>query len=620
MASVVLHAVLPLVALRAFPSPPGKERRLAVLAVLCACLPDADLAAFVFEVRPPALLAHRGLAHSLITAAVLAAIAAAAGFRSLGIGTRAWWRVMAFLFGAAASHGLVDFVTASDVGVALFAPLWDARLSSPVKVLPSCQLGLHEYLGFWGLLTIANELLYAVVPLALLVTFIGTGAPRPSNRRLAAQAVGWLAAVLVLRSAMPDYSRPTRSRVLEPAGAPDAGDPNDIPRDDLPGGKLVTRFDELRALDLFDRPLAPASLPWSSSFFPSWFGGEAGRWTEARPRLVWRTLFGFDPPTEAGARQWLVSAAAGDAAAQWRIFTLAPTEKVDLAFGRLTFPATRQALAHSHNRVGWPRYWSGRCNGVAAAAGAEREPFRVVDVIGLDGSHIRFHPNDVKSLLSVAYYETRVKTFVGRGCDRVAFDAGAVCSMNPAAFVLTVLNRIGLARQPIVIDALPTIAIQYYPVAGATVRVLRTPYAVSEAPMAPSLAGRATKLVDVGIELTLSSTTLPDARASVPDPAGADGTRYRRVGVVPVVTTYAATLAMDADSELIGGRWTGDPPDGPDHVLIATGGPTLTSGDRLAAADEIAWSFVRELARASADEGPELPTLDLRTHCDGHCP
>ncbi|HEX7604536.1 MAG TPA: hypothetical protein VF316_23120, partial [Polyangiaceae bacterium] len=176
------------------------------------------------------------------------------------------------------------------------------------------------------------------------------------------------------------------------------------------------------------------------------------------------------------------------------------------------------------------------------------------------------------------------------------------------------------AKDTFLIDALPTIAKQYYAVAGARVHLRGEPHPAGGAPIDPTLAPRVASLVDVDIELTLSSTTLAYARANVLDPDSKDGTRYRKVGVVPVVTRYEATLALDASSELIGGRWTGEPADGPDDVLIVRGGPTLTNGDRLTAADEISWPFVRELARASADETAAAPTLDLRTECDGRCP
>ena len=49
--------------------------RLIVLAIVCAALPDLDVAGFAFGVRYADLLGHRGLSHSLPFAALVAAAA-----------------------------------------------------------------------------------------------------------------------------------------------------------------------------------------------------------------------------------------------------------------------------------------------------------------------------------------------------------------------------------------------------------------------------------------------------------------------------------------------------------------------------------------------------------------
>ena len=619
MASLLTHAAVPLIAKGAVPVP-GIDRRVTIAAVLLSCWPDLDYATLAFEVRPNEPFGHRGITHSLVVAAVLSLAVTVVGFRGLGLGSRTWWRVAAFLFFAAASHGLLDAVTSGDIGVALFAPLDNKRHFLPLKRIPCCPVGINEYLGYWGIMTIANEILYVILPLALAVSFIrlavadGIGA---AARRLRLSGLAWAACLVILRTTMPDF-KPTLPRTMRPINTMQAGMLRDIPVDGLPVGKLTTRLSELSSLGLFDRTLTPAVATWSSSFFPFWFGSEGGRWMDGAPTLTWRTLFGFAAPTEADARQWLLAADHGDTAAQQRLFSLAPTEKLDLVTGRWTFPATGQSLARTHNARPRPRYWSGRCNGIANASLNEPEPFRVVDVIGVDGSHVRFHPNDIKSLLAVAYDQTPTMTIVGEVCVTVSFDAPATCSMSPAVLVVALLNRIGLARQSFLIDALPTVAKQYYAIAGARVHA-GTPRRPLGVDMDSALAGKVASLVDVDIELTLSSTTLPYARGNQIDPAFPDGTHYLRVGLAPVVMKYSATLALDDATELIGGEWTGDPADGPDDMFMISGGPLLV-GNRIELANEISWPLVRELAHASVDEGPSMPTVDLRTQCDGRCP
>lgn len=599
MASAIAHAAVVL-ARGAARVPKALDRRLVIATVLLAIWPDADYASLLFEVRPNEIFGHRGATHSLVVAVALAALVALVVFR------RQFLRVFAFLAAVAASHGLLDAMTAGDLGVALFWPLTPARFHFPFALVASCPVGIDEYLGYWGLLTLANEVLYVIVPIALVVSFV----ERPDRRRRVAMAGGaWIVSLVALRAFVPDEFRPTKPRLIAPIDTERAGKLADIPRDGLPDGRLIARFDDLRALGLFDVTLEPDAATWSSNFFPSWFGSEGGRWMDGSTKLVWRTLFGFSPPTEAQVR------AMGDD----ERFRLSPTEKLDVALGRWDFPATKQALDRTHNAHPKPRYWNGRCNGVATASLAQREPFRVVEVIAKDGTRVRFHPNDVKALLAASYYKPESSAVIGEVCDTIAFDAPAVCSMNPAVLVVALLDRIGIAKKSFLIDALPTIAKQYYAVAAARVHAADPrafdASAAKRAPRVdPALEGKIAKLVDVDIELTLSSTTLAMARANVRDPS--DATRYARVGLVPVVMRYAATLALAEDGSLIGGVWTGEPPafekDGPDDILLVATSPSLTAQGTIDAADQIPWSFVQELERASTDDTSPLPTIDMR--------
>jgi hypothetical protein len=259
-----------------------------------------------------------------------------------------------------------------------------------------------------------------------------------------------------------------------------------------------------------------------------------------------------------------------------------------------------------------PRYWNGRCNGIANASMRHPEPFRTVDVIGVNGARVRFHPNDVKALLAVGYDIADKEVIVGRVCTELGFDPGARCSINPAILVAGLLNRIGIVRDTFMVDALPTIAKQYYAVAAARVHVAREPYPpAANVDIEDALVGKVTSLVDIDLDLALSSTVLRYTVANRLDPSSPDGTRYRRVGVVPMVMHYHATLALDSKSELLGGRWTGDPADGPDNIYLL-GVPRLLPDGHLEAQDRIPWTFVLDLARASADDGPAVPTIDLR--------
>jgi hypothetical protein len=425
------------------------------------------------------------------------------------------------------------------------------------------------------------------------------------------------------RASLPGLFTSALPRVVRDTRQPKYEDPSRIPHDDLPGGRLVTRLDELQALQLFDRPLKADRALWSSTFFPSWYGGEAGRWQEGRLRLIGRTLFGTQPPKAAEAQAWLDAAAAGDAAAAHRLFTLAPTEKIDLAYGDLTFPRTWATLEWTHD--GSPRYWYGRCNGIATAAMYHPEPFRVVEVIGRNGYRLRFHPNDIKALLATAYTMPRDAVQLGTNCRVVSLDPGATCGMNPAGLVLSVLNRLGLAHQTFLIDTLPTPAIQFYAVAEAEVHLLGPPHALdSEAgneALDPSLADQVKSVVELQVDLTLSSTTLPYAAANQLDPDAGDGSRYLRVGLHPVRVSYRATLALGPDSEVLGGRWNGGPGEEPDSVAFVGSEPLLADGGTTLAPPELlSWPLIRRLAEASAAPDAAGAVVDLREPDGGLLP
>jgi inner membrane protein len=581
MASLFAHTAIPWVTRRLLPEE-DVTRRLTVAAIVCSIWPDVDLVTLAWEVRPGEPLGHRGLTHSLLVAAAVSFAVSWLFFR----GNR--W-ILAFLFAVSASHGLLDAATPGETGVALLAPLTNHRFAFPFKIVPACPMGVDEYLGPMGLLTFANELLFIVLPLAIVVTLI---VDPDRRRRTALVGIACCALAITLRTTWPLYFAPRMPRRITTATGVDG-----IAHDDLPGQRLVTRLDELRALGLFDRTLEPSIPAWSSSFFPAWFGGEAGRWMDGTPTLFWRTVVGYIPPTAQQAR-----AASGDA-----LFRYSPTEKVDIALGHLDFPATHDALLSSHNAHPKPRYWYGRCNGVAAAAVNVPEPFRAVDVTSVDGTHVRFHPQDIKALLSVAYYSPARFTIIGDECSTVAFDAGATCSMNPALLVIALLNRLGVAKQSLAVDALPTPVNQYYALASARVRLLGAERPVANAAIDPAFAAEVAGLVDVAIDLALSSTTLAYGRADVREASDASGTTYEHVGVVPVPFAYTATVALSPEGELIGGVWTGDPPDGPDNVVVVSPTPKLTGEGTLPQGPHIPWAFVQRLARVSAD--PSVPAM-----------
>jgi inner membrane protein len=576
MATLVTHAALPFIVSGALDLDPRERTRVTVAAAIVSCLPDLDTLSFLADVPARDPWGHRGGMHSIVFGLLLGAAA------MLFLPRRP--RIWAFVLGAAVSHGLIDFFTHGDLGVALFAPFTAQRFLFPWGPIAVSPLGVDEMLGRFGALVLLNEALVVLLPAWLIV--------RAAQREPARLVTGiWLVSLPVAGLAMPGLLQPL-PRPLE-AYVPE--DPDFAPLRWLPSddGGVVTRFDELKARGLFDTELSAAQTPWSSSFFPSWYGGEAGRWQDPRSELVLRTLRGVTPPSPEELKSNALD-----------VERLSPLEKYDLAVGAYDLPATKKTLAFTHN--GHPRYWHGLCNGVATAAMNNPEPFRTVDVVNPDGIHVRFLPNDTKALLAASYFWMSEVVGLKLLCGYVGLDSGRVCSMNAGAAVLATLNRLGIDRSSYLVDVHPSRQAQLYAVARGRVSIRKGPYAYDGAQTSKRLSGKVTQLLDVDLTLILSSTTLPYAPANRPT---VDPTRYEKVGLVPATFTWPATLALGADGEILGGRWTGVPPDGPDTFLFTSGGPEMLDGGAgtLAFNPWVKWSNVQKLAAASVDDDAGTP-------------
>jgi inner membrane protein len=137
------------------------------LGALCAALPDADVAAFAFGIPYGHMVGHRGLSHSPVFAAALAAglvgLFFRRGVRGLGPGA-----LGLYLFAATASHGLLDAFTDGGLGVAFLAPWSGERFFFPWQPIEVSPIGVRRFLSSRGLSVLRSELLWVWIPSALL--------------------------------------------------------------------------------------------------------------------------------------------------------------------------------------------------------------------------------------------------------------------------------------------------------------------------------------------------------------------------------------------------------------------------------------------------------------------
>jgi inner membrane protein len=142
------------------------QRRLVALAAVCSVLPDADVLAFRFGIPYEHMLGHRGLTHSVVFAAFLAAIATWAAIRrapELPAG-----RVAAALFLATVSHGVLDALTDGGLGVAFFAPFSGERYFFPWRPIMVSPISVRGFFTDRGWSILASEFMVVWVPAAAL--------------------------------------------------------------------------------------------------------------------------------------------------------------------------------------------------------------------------------------------------------------------------------------------------------------------------------------------------------------------------------------------------------------------------------------------------------------------
>ena len=182
MASIVSHALAGAAVAAVFRPEPKPPARYWIAAIGLAVIPDIDglllLAGAVYR----GMWGHRGITHSLAFAAVGAAALVACFFRS-----REWKgrhaRLWATFFAAGATHGILDSLMASGLGVAFFAPISATRYRAvfrPIRVTPGNE---NAFLNTGGIRATNSEILWLWIP-SLVVLFLAFHF-RPPGRRSA---------------------------------------------------------------------------------------------------------------------------------------------------------------------------------------------------------------------------------------------------------------------------------------------------------------------------------------------------------------------------------------------------------------------------------------------------
>jgi inner membrane protein len=592
--------------------------RLLITCIVCSMLPDIDYFGFKMSIQYNSLFGHRGFTHSFFFAGIVALFASWLLHRKARESLLSFSKLFLLLFVVTSSHAILDAMTDGGEGVALFSPFSNHRFFFPYRPIMVSPLGIESFFRGWrGLLVLVDEFLIVICPITIALYAPELLKKARAKRILASSlAAVWILSLLVIKGlyplnnismTIPNTERPVIDLFVKQYKNPRVLDY--IPTSGIPGQKLVTSFSVFQRMGLYNRQLKSTDFDehWASGFFSNWFGGIAGRWQDPNSKLLLRTLFGYGVPDSREILE-VLKESADSRKKQDFLFKLSPTEKYDLAMGDYNFTATRSIAGSSHNAGELPKFWYGICNGMAAAAKWYAEPFRTVDVINPNGFKLRFHPNDVKALLGFAMAEASQWTEIGTRCNINGPDANS-CRVNPGAFFLAVMNRLGLAHDSFIADGFSGTRKQFYLFDAAMVEIVSAPRPVAEMKEWPAAPTAVKSLVQVRFTLDFVSTLLSDKAGGIPDETKGE-TYYKKVGRVVVPRVLDAMLALNQNGEVIGGGWLGDE-DVPDVVFFPSSIPGMDEQSRLRSNTALSWTVIRQLYQQSISGDEKREPVDL---------
>lgn len=169
MASIFTHAVVGFAVGKLIQN--ASSPRVWWLSVVCAIVPDADVASFSFGIPYGHILGHRGLMHSLIFAVVLSVIVIQIWFPTVERWSRSWWGLFGCFFLATASHGVLDALTDGGLGVAFFSPFENSRYFLPWRPVLVSPIGVTPFFSRYGLEVLMSEFIWIWIPTIFILLF-----------------------------------------------------------------------------------------------------------------------------------------------------------------------------------------------------------------------------------------------------------------------------------------------------------------------------------------------------------------------------------------------------------------------------------------------------------------
>jgi inner membrane protein len=187
MATFITHPLFGAGAAYAVGQSSPKLRKFIALSALCQWLPDIDVLSYAVSVPEQTWLGHRGMAHSLLFAGLIAYGVLRYGYRELRTASQHWWALYAWFFVMTALHGVFDAMVADSLGVAFFWPLDTTRYHLSWQPFLDVPIAAAELLGkrFWYAVFVESQLFsLALASLFVAMRLVETWGMRHSTSML----------------------------------------------------------------------------------------------------------------------------------------------------------------------------------------------------------------------------------------------------------------------------------------------------------------------------------------------------------------------------------------------------------------------------------------------------
>ena len=123
MATFITHPLFGVGAAYAISQPQQLSRRFLTLSTFCQWIPDIDVFTYLTPIAETHPFGHRGMTHSVLFAFVLALLVVRVFYRQFTLSRWRYWGLHLWFFLITLSHGLLDALVDTRLGVAFLWPV-----------------------------------------------------------------------------------------------------------------------------------------------------------------------------------------------------------------------------------------------------------------------------------------------------------------------------------------------------------------------------------------------------------------------------------------------------------------------------------------------------------------